>query len=108
MVEMTFNFSDDKVSVEALSDGRHVVMETPGGAKIFAYVSGGKASRYEAEDPTGNRQQLFVVHPDSADERITPDGLCMVCTFETDSASVICVPVIDCPPDVGPDLEGPH
>jgi hypothetical protein len=108
MAEVTFNFSDEKLSVEALGDGRHVVKETPGGAKIVAYVSGGKATRYEAEDPTGKRQQLFVVHPDSADAQITPDGFCMVCTFEADFSSVFCYTVIECPPDPGPTVEGPH
>jgi hypothetical protein len=108
MAEVTFNISDDKISVADLGDGRHVVMETPGGATIVAYVSDGKASRYEAADPTGQRQQLFVVRPDSADARITPDGFCMVCTFEADFSSVFCTTVVECPPDLGPTLEGPH
>jgi hypothetical protein len=109
MAEATFNFTHEKISVEDLADGRHVVKTTPGGAKILAYVSDGKATRYEAEDPTGKRQQLLVVKPDSADVEVSPDGSCMVCTFDgTFAGAVVCYSLIECPPDTGPEVEGPH
>lgn len=108
MAEITFEASDDKLSVEGLDDGRHVVKETPGGTKIVAYVSDGKASRYEAEDPAGERQQLFVMRPDSADPQISPDGTCLICRYEPAFNSVFCYTVIECPPFVGPEPLGPH
>ena len=98
MTERTFTFTNEMISVEDLDDGRHVVKTTPGGAKILAYVSDGKAARYEAEDANGDRQQLLVITPDSSDTHITPDGFCEVCTFDEFAGSVICYTVLDCPP----------
>jgi hypothetical protein len=108
MRQRTFAQVDESISVQGLDDGRQVVKVTPGGAKILAYVSDGKATRYEAEDPDGNRQTLFGIVPDSADSSMTPDGLCEVCTFDEFAGSVICYTLIECPPFPGPKKMGPH
>ena len=107
MTQRTFNFTNERISVENLRDGRHVVKETPGGTKILAYVSDGAVVRYEAEDSAGNRQQLLGISPDSSDAEMTPDGLCEVCTYDATFDTVFCYTVLECPPPLET-LKGPH
>jgi hypothetical protein len=59
MEERTFRL--ESFSSEKLTDGRHVVKESPGGTKILAYVENGKITRYEAEDSSGNPRSVFLV-----------------------------------------------
>jgi hypothetical protein len=107
MKERTFVYNDERISVKNLGDGRHVVKVTPGGAKIIAYISDGKATRYEAENASGDRQALFGIFPDSADAHVTPDGFCEVCTFDEFAGAVICYTLLECPPPID-QKQGPH
>jgi hypothetical protein len=113
MTQKTFNFTDERISLENLGDGRHVVKLTPGGTKILAYISDGKVTRYEAEDSMGNRQTLFSISLDMPDSRVVSTGfipgteLCQVCVYEEAFDSVICYGVLECPPPM--DIkQGPH
>jgi hypothetical protein len=100
MQQRTFAYTNEKISVENLGDGRHVVKVTPGGAKIVAYISDGNVTRYEAEDAEGNRQSVLGITPESSDTHVSPDGLCEVCTFDATFGIVFCYTVIDCPPPI--------
>jgi hypothetical protein len=108
MRQRTFHQVDERISVQGLGNGRHVVKVTPGGARIVAYVSDGKATRFAAEAPDGKRQALFGIVPDSADTIVGIDGSCEVCTFDPDAGTVLCYPLLECPPFVGPEKMGPH
>ena len=76
MRQRTFAQVDESISVQGLDDGRQVVKVTPGGAKIVAYVSDGKATRYEAEDP--DRKSSDIVRHCSGQ-----------CRFEYDSRRTV-------------------
>ena len=66
MMERTFNFTNETISVENLDDGSHVVKVGPDGTKILAYIVNGKLARYTAEDTTGNRKALLSIRLGSA------------------------------------------
>lgn len=107
--QQTLEHVDERISVAALSDGRHLVMQTPGKVQIYVTVLNGVAAGFEAEDVAGERQGLFTIVPDSADAHLSPDGLCEVCTYDATFDSVFCYTLIECPPTLlEPKLKGPH
>ena len=107
MRHQTLTHADDKISLAGLSDGRHLVMETPGAVKIYANVANGETTSFEAEDAAGTRQGLLAVVPDSADTHTSPDGFCEVCTYDPTADTVFCYTLLDCPP-IFNQLKGPH
>jgi hypothetical protein len=118
MVERTFNFADETISVENLDDGSHVVKVAPDGTKILAYIEDGKLARYAAEDSKGNRKPLVVIIQESSDlpgdtsfNPIIPGKSgsgCNLCYFDESAGTVVCYGTVECPPNVGPVKMGPH
>ena len=97
-----FIFTNERISLENLGDGRHVVKVTPSKTKILAYIVDGKVTRYEAEDKMGNRQPLLSISQDIPDRSLIPgvfgDGFCQVCTYDAVYDSILCYTLIECPP----------
>lgn len=109
MRQQTINHADEKISLTDLSDGRQVVMKTPGDVRIYAEVSNGEVTGFTAEDAAGERQSLLALVPDSADAHMSPDGLCEVCTYDATFDSVMCYTLIECPPPFEKvKVKGPH
>jgi hypothetical protein len=114
MMERTFNFADETISVENLDDGSHVVKVGPDGTRILAYIVDGKLARYAAEDATGNRKSMLSITQESSDsvQPIIPGetaGLaCMICYHDENIGAEVCYGVVECPPVPSPDeLKGP-
>jgi hypothetical protein len=104
MMERTFNFMNETISVENLDDGSHVVKAGPDGTRILAYIVDGKVARYAAEDAEGNRKALLSIAQESSDS-VTPiipgeaAGFeCQVCYHDEVAGAVVCYGVVECPP----------
>ena len=108
MMERTFNFTDEVISVENLDDGSHVVKVGPDGTRILAYIKDGKVARYAAEDATGNRKPLLSITQESSDPVTTLAGTeiipgvnagfaCQICYFDANFGVIVCYGV-ECPP----------
>ena len=109
MMERTFNFTNETISVENLDDGSHVVKAGPDGTRILAYIVDGTLARYAAEDATGNRKALLNITQESADsvQPIIPGETagfaCQVCYHDDSIGAVVCYGVVECPPVPPPD-----
>ncbi len=109
MMERTFTFVDETISVDNRDDGSHVVKVAPDGTKILAYLANGKVTRYAAEDSSGNSKPLLSITAESPDlfksiiPGITEDIPCMVCYHDEAVGAVICYQLIECPPFTGPE-----
>jgi hypothetical protein len=104
MMERTFNFTDETISVESLEDGSHVVKVGPDGTRIMAYIVDGKLARYAAEDATGKRKSLLSITQESSDsvQPIIPGETagfsCMICYHDETAGAEVCYGVVECPP----------
>jgi hypothetical protein len=110
MMERTFTFTNETISVENLDDGSHVVKVAPDGTRILAYIVDGKVARYAAEDSSGNRKPLLGITMESSDSfepifpGIEPVGIaCMICYDDPDAGAVVCYGAVECPPFPQPD-----
>jgi hypothetical protein len=114
MMERTFTFTNETISVENLDDGSHIVKVGPDGTRILAYIEDGKVARYAAEDSTGNRKRVLSISQESSDsvEPIIPGetaGIaCMICYSDESAGAVVCYGAVECPPFIGPEKMGPH
>jgi len=115
MMERTFTFTDETISVKNLDDGSHVVKVGPDGTKISAYIADGKVARYAAEDSAGNRKPLLNISQESSDEvePIIPGETvgfaCRICYFDENIHGVVCYGVVECPSfPTDPKIMGRH
>ena len=98
MIHKKFNFSDERISSENLTDGCHVVKVTPSGTKLLAYVVDGKITRYEAGEEAGNQPLVFSVSVTTDKGQIFGMGSgCFTCIDEGGDIGVVCFDV-PCPP----------
>jgi hypothetical protein len=109
MMERTFVFADEAISVESRDDGSHVVKMTPDGTKIMAYVVNGKVARYTAEDSSGKSKPLLGITAESSDSYklifpgVTEGIACMICYHDEAAGAVVCYGAVECPPFTGPE-----